>query len=57
MSCLRLTCCRKSATLWGGEIHQTSNTVIDALLSVAKRQPACHINGLEWKNIARWQRF
>jgi UDP-N-acetylglucosamine 2-epimerase (non-hydrolysing) len=31
-----------------GEIHQTGNTVIDALLSVAKRQPECNINGLEW---------
>ena len=31
-----------------GEIHKTGNTVIDALLSVAKRQPVCHIKGLEW---------
>ena len=31
-----------------GEIHHTGNTVIDALLSVAKRQPACHVKGLEW---------
>ena len=31
-----------------GEIHQTGNTVIDALLSVAKRQPACHVSGLDW---------
>lgn len=31
-----------------GEIHQTGNTVIDALLSVAKRQPACNVNGLAW---------
>jgi len=31
-----------------GEIHQTGNTVIDALLSVAKRQPACKIDGLAW---------
>ncbi|MBD2042840.1 non-hydrolyzing UDP-N-acetylglucosamine 2-epimerase [Microcoleus sp. FACHB-672] len=31
-----------------GEIHQTGNTVIDALLTVAKRQPACEIAGLEW---------
>lgn len=30
-----------------GEIHQTGNTVIDALLSVAKRQPQCHIPGLD----------
>ena len=32
-----------------GEIHQTGNTVIDALLSVAKRQPACQVSGLEWE--------
>lgn len=31
-----------------GEIHQTGNTVIDALLSVAKRQPECHVKGLDW---------
>ncbi len=31
-----------------GEIHQTGNTVIDALLSVAKRQPPCYVNGLDW---------
>lgn len=31
-----------------GEIHQTGNTVIDALLSVAQQQPACQIDGLEW---------
>jgi len=31
-----------------GEIHHTGNTVIDALLTVAKRQPACDIAGLEW---------
>ncbi len=31
-----------------GEIHHTGNTVIDALLTVAKRQPACDIKGLEW---------
>ncbi|MEP0886587.1 UDP-N-acetylglucosamine 2-epimerase (non-hydrolyzing) [Trichocoleus sp. ST-U3] len=31
-----------------GEIHQTGNTVIDALLSVAKREPPCNINGLDW---------
>jgi UDP-N-acetylglucosamine 2-epimerase (non-hydrolysing) len=31
-----------------GEIHKTGNTVIDALLAVAKRQPPCHINGLDW---------
>jgi UDP-N-acetylglucosamine 2-epimerase (non-hydrolysing) len=31
-----------------GEIHQTGNTVIDALLAVANRQPTCEISGLEW---------
>ena len=31
-----------------GEIHLTGNTVIDALLSVASRQPECHVPGLEW---------
>ncbi len=31
-----------------GEIHQTGNTVIDALLTVAQSQPACDIPGLEW---------
>lgn len=31
-----------------GEIHQTGNTVIDALLSVAKQQPACRVKGLDW---------
>lgn len=32
-----------------GEIHLTGNTVIDALLSVAKRQPECEIKGLDWE--------
>jgi UDP-N-acetylglucosamine 2-epimerase (non-hydrolysing) len=32
-----------------GSIHQTGNTVIDALLSVAKRQPACSVPGLDWE--------
>ncbi|MUL37536.1 non-hydrolyzing UDP-N-acetylglucosamine 2-epimerase [Gloeocapsopsis dulcis] len=32
-----------------GKIHQTGNTVIDALLSVAQRQPACDVPGLEWE--------
>jgi UDP-N-acetylglucosamine 2-epimerase (non-hydrolysing) len=32
-----------------GEIHHTGNTVIDALLTVAKRQPPCEISGLDWK--------
>ncbi|HEY9877999.1 MAG TPA: UDP-N-acetylglucosamine 2-epimerase (non-hydrolyzing) [Leptolyngbyaceae cyanobacterium] len=31
-----------------GAIHKTGNTVIDALLKVAERQPACPIPGLEW---------
>ncbi|WP_373539239.1 non-hydrolyzing UDP-N-acetylglucosamine 2-epimerase [Chamaesiphon sp.] len=31
-----------------GAIHQTGNTVIDALLTVAKSQPACDIPGLDW---------
>jgi UDP-N-acetylglucosamine 2-epimerase (non-hydrolysing) len=31
-----------------GEIHQTGNTVIDALLAVASRQPTCEIPGLAW---------
>ncbi|HEY9736524.1 MAG TPA: UDP-N-acetylglucosamine 2-epimerase (non-hydrolyzing) [Trichocoleus sp.] len=31
-----------------GQIHKTGNTVIDALLKVAERQPACPIPGLEW---------
>jgi UDP-N-acetylglucosamine 2-epimerase (non-hydrolysing) len=33
-----------------GEIHLTGNTVIDALLSVAQRQPPCNIPGLNWEN-------
>jgi len=31
-----------------GEIHRTGNTVIDALLSVAKREPECKIPNLDW---------
>jgi UDP-N-acetylglucosamine 2-epimerase (non-hydrolysing) len=31
-----------------GEIYQTGNTVIDALLNVASRKPACNIPGLNW---------
>jgi len=31
-----------------GEIHQTGNTVIDALLEVADRHPPCDIPGLDW---------
>lgn len=30
-------------------IHQTGNTVIDALLAVAQRQPTCAIPGLDWE--------
>lgn len=33
-----------------GQIHNTGNTVIDALLSVANRHPACPIPGLDWEN-------
>ena len=32
-----------------GTIHQTGNTVIDALLATAARQPACDIPNLDWK--------
>ncbi len=31
-----------------GTIHETGNTVIDALLDVAKSQPDCNIAGLDW---------
>jgi UDP-N-acetylglucosamine 2-epimerase (non-hydrolysing) len=31
-----------------GEVYQTGNTVIDALLKVAAKQPSCDIPGLEW---------
>ncbi|MDY6781296.1 MAG: UDP-N-acetylglucosamine 2-epimerase (non-hydrolyzing) [Cyanobacteriota bacterium] len=31
-----------------GEIHLTGNTVIDALLTVAQRQPPCDVAGLNW---------
>jgi len=31
-----------------GRIHQTGNTVIDALLAVAARSPDCPIPGLDW---------
>ena len=31
-----------------GQIHHTGNTVIDALLAVAGRQPVCEIKGLDW---------
>ncbi len=37
---------RRSSVL--GEVHQTGNTVIDALLKVAERQPTCEIPGLDW---------
>ncbi|MBW4638147.1 MAG: UDP-N-acetylglucosamine 2-epimerase (non-hydrolyzing) [Gloeocapsa sp. UFS-A4-WI-NPMV-4B04] len=32
-----------------GKVHHTGNTVIDALLSVAKRQPECNVKGLDWE--------
>lgn len=32
-----------------GEIHLTGNTVIDALLQVAHRQPVCPVPGLDWQ--------
>ncbi|MBZ8181304.1 MAG: UDP-N-acetylglucosamine 2-epimerase (non-hydrolyzing) [Oscillatoria sp. PMC 1051.18] len=32
-----------------GEIYQTGNTVIDALLTVAKKQPECKVPGLDWE--------
>ena len=31
------------------EIHKTGNTVIDALLNVAKQNPECQIPGLQWE--------
>lgn len=31
-----------------GKIHLTGNTVIDALLEVARRSPACPVPGLDW---------
>lgn len=31
-----------------GEIHHTGNTVIDALLKVAAKHPACQVPGLDW---------
>ena len=31
-----------------GQIHQTGNTVIDALLTVAAQNPRCDIPGLDW---------
>jgi UDP-N-acetylglucosamine 2-epimerase (non-hydrolysing) len=33
-----------------GQVHQTGNTVIDALLTMADRQPQCDIPGLAWDN-------
>ena len=32
-----------------GEVHLTGNTVIDALLTVADKQPNCDVKGLDWK--------
>lgn len=31
-----------------GQVHQTGNTVIDALLTVAAQNPPCSIPGLDW---------
>lgn len=31
-------------------IHQTGNTVIDALLTVAEKAPVCEVPGLDWDN-------
>lgn len=31
-----------------GEVHQTGNTVIDALLAIAAQKPPCPIQGLDW---------
>jgi UDP-N-acetylglucosamine 2-epimerase (non-hydrolysing) len=31
-----------------GDIHHTGNTVIDALLTVARSKPECDIEGLDW---------
>lgn len=33
-----------------GKVHMTGNTVIDALLNVAKSEPPCNVPGLEWQN-------
>lgn len=33
-----------------GKVHMTGNTVIDALLNVAKSEPPCNVPGLEWEN-------
>lgn len=33
-----------------GKVYNTGNTVIDALLAIAARDPACPIPGLEWSN-------
>lgn len=32
-----------------GQVHHTGNTVIDALLSVAQRNPECAVPGLDWE--------
>ncbi len=32
-----------------GEVYLTGNTVIDALLNVAAKKPACNISGLKWE--------
>ena len=38
-----------SASRVVGEIHKTGNTVIDALLNMAKQNPECQIPGLQWQ--------
>jgi UDP-N-acetylglucosamine 2-epimerase (non-hydrolysing) len=38
---------QKSAVV--GRVCQTGNTVIDALLSVANRNPSCEVPGLDWE--------
>jgi len=38
---------KKSAVT--GDVYLTGNTVIDALLTVAKKQPKCEIEGLDWQ--------
>jgi UDP-N-acetylglucosamine 2-epimerase (non-hydrolysing) len=32
-----------------GSIHQTGNTVIDALITVANQKPQCQVKGLDWQ--------
>lgn len=32
-----------------GQVHQTGNTVIDALLAIAAQNPPCPVTGLDWQ--------